>query len=111
MRLEHTPALAFALRRALRFALAEGLTALEPTHLLRGLLAEDEGHCAAILRQAGFDLAGWHQQFALPGDAAPPADSEEPDLRVTAAVRHILNQAREHMSAMTDDAFGRGKLQ
>ncbi len=103
MRLEHTPALAIALRRALRFAQADGLTALEPSHLLRGLLAEDEGHCAALLRQAGFELASWAAKFSANAEATAPADLDEGEWRVTAAVRHIFNLAREEISAIGEE--------
>lgn len=103
MRLEHTPGLAIALRRALRFAEADGLTALEPAHLLRGLLAEEEGHCAALLRQAGLELAAWRQSAAAVHDAAAPGDLEEGELCMTAAVRHIFNLARDEISAIAEE--------
>src|SRR5262245_30357070 len=103
MRLEHTPGLAIALRRAWRFAEAEGFTALEPAHLLRGLLAEEEGHGAALLRQAGLDLPAWRRSAGAANDAAAPSDLEEAELRVTAAVRHIFNLAREEISAIAEE--------
>ncbi len=102
MKLEHTPALDLALRRGLHLARQEGLTALEPAHLLRGLLAEEEGHCVALLRQAGLDWARWNG-----GEASTPLSSAENqeggEIRIAAAVRHILNLARELPSAVTEE--------
>src|SRR5262245_58878700 len=103
MRLEHTPGLAIALRRALRFAEAEGLTAVEPAHLLRGLLAEEEGHCATLLRESGLDLAAWRRSASAVDDAAAPGDLDEGEPRLVAAVRHIFNLAREEISAIAEE--------
>lgn len=103
MRLEHTPALAIALRRAWFLARAEGLTAPVPAHLLRGLLAEDEGHCVALLRQAGVDLAAWRQQSAASNDVAAPVDADQLESQLTAPLRHILNLAREQVSAIAEE--------
>lgn len=101
MKLEHTPALALALRRALFFAEQAGLTALEPAHLLRGLLAEDEGHCVAELRQAGLNLDLWRQRFGA--GLGAPQDLPDGEPRIAASVRHILNLAREHVSAIAEE--------
>jgi thiamine-phosphate pyrophosphorylase len=103
MKLEHTPALAIALRRGLLFAERESLSALEPAHLLRGLLAEEEGHCVALLREAGFDLESWRRRVGSAADA--PSSQELPDgeLRIAASVRHILNLAREHVSTIAEE--------
>ena len=101
MKLEHTPALAIALRRALFLAEQAGLSALEPAHLLRGLLVEEEGHCVALLRQAGFDLEAWRKRAGAAPDLPPEVLDGE--LRVAASVRHILNLAREHVSAIAEE--------
>jgi thiamine-phosphate pyrophosphorylase len=102
MKLEHTPALDLALRRGLHLARQEGLTALEPVHLLRGLLAEEEGHCVALLRQAGFDWGRW-SRTADHAESLSPEKAQEGEIRVAAAVRHILNLARELPSGVTEE--------
>src|SRR6266702_2291965 len=83
MKLENTPALSIALRRAGRFAEQDGL--------------------AALLRQAGLDLAAWRQRRAAAADIEAPQDLDEGDLRVAAAVRHILNLARNETSAIGEE--------
>ncbi|MCI0684988.1 MAG: thiamine phosphate synthase [Gemmataceae bacterium] len=103
MKLEFTPALSIALRRGLLVAEAEGLTALEPVHLLRGLLAEDEGYCVAELRKAGFDLDQWRQRVGPAPDSAAVHELADAELRVSASVRHILNLARDHVSAIAEE--------
>jgi ATP-dependent Clp protease ATP-binding subunit ClpA len=103
MKLEHTPALAIALRRGLLFAEREGLSALAPVHLLRGLLAEEEGHCVALLRQAGFDLESWRRNVGSGDDAVSSDELPDGELRVAASVRHILNLGREQMSAIAEE--------
>jgi thiamine-phosphate pyrophosphorylase len=99
MKLEHTPGLVFALRRAMRHAEQEGLAEIGPLHLLRGLLAEEEGRCAALLVQAGLDFAAWQKRFPA---AAEPV-SEDLQLRLTRAVRNVLNLAREETSALAEE--------
>ncbi len=103
MKLEHTPALAIALRRALFFAEQAGLNALEPAHLLRALLVEDEGHCVAELRQAGLHLDLWRRRFGAAQDAEAPQELPDGEPRVAASVRHVLNAAREHTSAIAEE--------
>ncbi len=53
MRYEPTPALDFAMRRAAAVARQNERTAIEPAHLLHGLLAEEEGKPFTYLLQAG----------------------------------------------------------
>lgn len=98
MKLEHTPGLTFALRRAMGYAELEGLTEIGPLHLLRGLLAEEEGRCAALLTQAGLDFASWQLRF-------PPAQpsAEDPPIRLTRVVRNVLNLARQETSAIAEE--------
>jgi thiamine-phosphate pyrophosphorylase len=103
MKLEPTPALIIALRRAGRFAEQDGRSAPEPAHLLRGLLAEDEGHCASLLRRAGLDMAAWRQLRAATADTEAPQDLDDGDIRVAAAVRHILNLASNETSAIGEE--------
>jgi thiamine-phosphate pyrophosphorylase len=99
MKLEHTPGLTFALRRAMAIAQAEGETEIAPPHLLRGLLAEEQGPCVALLVQAGLDYPAWLARFAAVANTAP--DDAEP--RLTRAVRHVLNLARAHISAIAEE--------
>src|SRR5262249_16277433 len=103
MKLEPTPALIIAIRRARRFAEQEGRTAPEPADLLRGLLAEDEGHCAVLLRRAGLDMAAWRQRRGATADPEAPQDLDDGDVRVSPAVRHILNLASNETSAIGEE--------
>jgi thiamine-phosphate pyrophosphorylase len=102
MKIEHTPALSFALRRAAQFAQQESSAEIAPAHLLRGLLAEGEGHCAALLRQAGFDDAGWRRSHGSDSQALSAEESER-DVRLSGAVRHILTLARTEVSAIGEE--------
>src|SRR5947199_7299830 len=68
MEQEFTPALQFAWNRAGRIAADAGRPEIEPLDLLRGLLAEAEGHAARRLGDAGFDLSSWQASY--------PADSD-----------------------------------
>lgn len=103
MKLEPTPALIIAIRRARRFAEQDGRTAPEPPDLLRGLLAEDEGHCAALLRRAGLDLAAWRQRRGAAADAESPQDLDDSEIHVAASVRHVLNLASNETSAIGEE--------
>ncbi len=51
------PQLSPAVERALEAARALGGPAIQPAHLLHGLLTEDEGRAATLLREAGVDVA------------------------------------------------------
>ena len=72
MDVEFTPALRIAWNRASRIAADAGRTAIEPLDLLRGLLAEDEGHAAQRLAGAGLSLSAWQSRH--PGDTELPGD-------------------------------------
>jgi thiamine-phosphate pyrophosphorylase len=100
MKLEHTPALSIALQRAARLA-AQGGAEPGAEHLLRGLLAEAEGHAVALLRQAGWDEAAWRRLH--PHDAEGAADAGSPIPPISAGVRHLLNLARTRMSAIAEE--------
>src|SRR4051812_18325495 len=91
MALEHTPALAIALRRAGAIAHSEARAAAEPLDLLRGLLAEDEGHAAQSLMAAGLDLASWTLRF--PDDARAPA--AESSVEPAPALRLVMARAMQ----------------
>jgi ATP-dependent Clp protease ATP-binding subunit ClpA len=101
MKLEHTPGLTFALRRAMRYAEHEGLAEIAPLHLLRGLLAEEEGRCVALLAEAGVDLVAWQTRFSEAREIAPVADDQQ--LRLTRPARNILTLAREEISAIAEE--------
>jgi thiamine-phosphate pyrophosphorylase len=95
--------LTIALARAAHLAEREGLTALEPRHLLRSLLVEDEGHCAVLLRQAGLDWIRWRAQCGTAADPVPQDDLTGGEVPITAAVRHILNLAQQESSTITEE--------
>jgi thiamine-phosphate pyrophosphorylase len=99
MDVEFTPALRIASNRAARIAAADGRTSIEPLDLLRGLLAEDEGHTAQRLAAAGLSLAAW--QARHPGDAAMPGDSEA-SMPVSSALRLVMLRARQEVGDLTE---------
>ncbi len=87
-RYEHSPALTLALARASGLARRGGSGAVEPRHLLLGLLAEDEGKPAVLLAQAGL---GAEPLRLLVGQVIA-ADAELLSLEET--VQAALSQAR-----------------
>jgi thiamine-phosphate pyrophosphorylase len=76
MKLEFSPALQLAFARARQLAASDVATQVEPRHLLRGLLAEDEGKAMMLLVQSGADVPSWQAHLGLPAkiDAQEPAD-------------------------------------
>ena len=99
MDVEFTPALQIAWNRATRIAAAEGRAAIEPLDLLRGLLAEDEGHAAQRLVAAGLSFAAW--QARHPGDAALPSDIDM-SLPISSALRLVMMRARQEVGDLTE---------
>jgi thiamine-phosphate pyrophosphorylase len=100
MKLEHTPGLTFALRRAMLFAERDGHREIAPAHLLLGLLADADSTCAAMLARAGLDYPAWQARFLT---EASPTAGEDHEIRLTRSVRHILNLAREQTSAIGEE--------
>jgi thiamine-phosphate pyrophosphorylase len=99
MDVECTPALQIAWNRATRIAAAEGRTAIEPLDLLRGLLAEDEGHVAHRLAEAGLSQAAW--QARHPGDASLPSDPGM-SLPISPGLRLVMMRARQEVGDLTE---------
>ena len=99
MDVEFTPALRIAWNRATQIADAAGRTAIEPLDLLRGLLAEDEGHVAHRLAEAGLSLTAW--QARHPGDGELPSDSDT-SLPVSSALRLVMLRARQEVGDLTE---------
>jgi thiamine-phosphate pyrophosphorylase len=66
MKLEYSPALQLAFARARQFAASDVATQVEPRHLLRGLLAEDEGKAMMLLIRSGANLPGLQAHLGLP---------------------------------------------
>jgi thiamine-phosphate pyrophosphorylase len=82
-----TPAVERAVAAARELAQATGAREVQPLHLLHGLLAEEEGRAATLLREAGADPVAAHTMLA--DLAARPAGETS---------RHIgplLEEARE----------------
>src|SRR3954468_24234681 len=98
MALEHTPALALALQRAGAIAQSETREFVEPLDLLRGLLAEDEGHAAQSLAAAGLDLAAW--TFRFPDDAR--IETTGPAGEPSPAFRLVLTRAGQEAGQLTE---------
>jgi thiamine-phosphate pyrophosphorylase len=100
MDLEFTPALQIAWNRAARIAGREQRSEIEPIDLLRGLLAEDEGHAALRLAGAGLSLAAW--QARHPEDLGLPSDVVESPLAIAPALRLVMVRARQEIGDITD---------
>jgi thiamine-phosphate pyrophosphorylase len=100
MDLEFTPALQFAWNRAARLARGDDRTDIEPLDLLRGLLAETEGHAAHRLGEAGFTLAIWQSRF--PDDHRLPSDGLLEVVAPAAALRLVMTRASQETSELTD---------
>lgn len=94
-----TPALTIAWNRAAGIARAEGRDAIEPLDLLRGLLAEDEGHAAQSLSAAGLDLASW--TFRFPDDAR--VMPIEAGTRISAGLRLVMTRAQTESAQIADE--------
>jgi thiamine-phosphate pyrophosphorylase len=90
MNLEYSPAFVLACQRAALFAAGEAAPKVEPRHLLRGLLAEEEGRGVALLIQAGVDWPGLQVHLALPA-ALEPVDA--PSIPLHPASQNVLHDA------------------
>ena len=91
MKLEYSPALQLAFDRAGQIAAFEHSAEVTPHHLLRGLLAEEEGKAVALLTQAGTD---WPRLQAHLGSVAP-GEIATADLPLHASLRVVMLQAGE----------------
>jgi len=87
MRPDLTPAVERALDYARRLGRASG--EVQPAHWLHGLLAEEEGHPAALAVQAGLD---W-DAYARSRPAPPSADAADASIPFTRATRIALAEA------------------
>jgi thiamine-phosphate pyrophosphorylase len=99
MALELTPALAIAWNRAGAIARGEARERIEPLDLLRGLLAEEEGHVAQSLVAAGLDLAMWTFRFPDDSRVAPTEASTE----ASAGLRLVMVRAKQESGHLTEE--------
>jgi thiamine-phosphate pyrophosphorylase len=99
MALELTPALTIAWNRAGAIAGNEARERVEPLDLLRGLLAEDEGHAAQSLAAAGLDLASW--TFRFPDDAR--VELSERRFEAAPALRMVMMRAQQESGHLTEE--------
>jgi thiamine-phosphate pyrophosphorylase len=92
MKFEYSPALQLAFDRARQVAAADRAADIAPRHLLRGLLAEDEGMAAMVLARHGTDWPRLQAHLGLPMllDSSPP-----PELPLHASLRVVMLQARD----------------
>lgn len=97
-----TPAVDRALQAAQTWARRLGALAVEPEHLLHGLLDEEEGRAAALLTQAGLDVSDVRRLAADRVAGATAADDNGP-LPLSAEVRAILDDARRQAAAANAD--------
>jgi thiamine-phosphate pyrophosphorylase len=108
-RYEFTPALTLAVARASSLARRAGAAAIEPRHLLGGLLAEDEGRCAVLLSEAGLPAAllrtlGGLDQGPTPADAEP-LPLHEGSRATFAAARELAALYSEEGSVTSDQVM------
>jgi thiamine-phosphate pyrophosphorylase len=80
MRFENTPGLTFALHRAAGYARRAGADAIDPLHLLLGLVTDEDAQPAILLAEAGVTRAVLRDQLGLidrtPADPVPmPLDA------------------------------------
>ncbi len=99
MTLELTPALSIAWNRAGAIAAGEAREGVEPLDLLRGLLAEVEGHAAQSLAAAGLDLASW--TFRFPDDARMAPSDRRVDS--SPALRIVMMRAQQESGHLTEE--------
>lgn len=85
---ECTPAVTRALEAAQQMAASRGAAQLEPAHLLQGLLQEEEGQAAAVLRRAGVAVRP-------PFPVAPAKDVPSVELPLSPSGWQALTRARE----------------
>src|SRR5437763_6018379 len=98
---EFTPALQYAWNRAGRIAAGAGRGEIEPLDLLRGLLAEAEGHAVRRLSEAGFDLPSWQAQY--PADAELPGGEADEVVPAAPALRLVMLRARQEIAKLTEE--------
>jgi thiamine-phosphate pyrophosphorylase len=92
MKLEFTPALELAFERARSFTVRAQAAALEPRHLLSGLLAEEEGNAVALLVRGGTD---WPRLQAILGLPASGAEAPSVEVPLHSSIPEIMRHARD----------------
>ena len=92
MKFEFSPALQLAFARARQLAASDVASQVEQRHLLRGLLAEDEGKAMMLMIRSGADVPSWQAHLGSPAqiDASEPAD-----LPLHPALESIMIRARD----------------
>jgi thiamine-phosphate pyrophosphorylase len=89
-----TPAVTRALQAARLWAVRLGAASVLPEHLLYGLLDEDEGRAAVLLREAGLDVAGLRRDLT-DRPALATHGVAEPSLPPAAETDRVLNRAAD----------------
>src|SRR5262249_2470769 len=88
-----TPAAARALESAQRWAHCHGSAAVQPVHLLLGLLEEEEGRPVLLLSRAGAQLPAIRSALAVFSVGRPDAEANV-SLPFSTAAAAILSHAR-----------------
>lgn len=96
---ELTPALTRALEAAQRRAIQSGTSAVEPLHLLRGLLEEEEGRAAGLLIASG--IAPENLRTLAP--PASPTTGAGAALPLSPQLQSVLEAARTIRANLTAD--------
>src|SRR5271170_157727 len=97
---ETTPAVSRALAAAQEHAWRSGANDLRPVHLLLGLLAEEEGHVALLLKEAGANPTTIRAELLASLPAGPPQPLETP-LPLQPAVREALQRASSQAQSLS----------
>ncbi len=97
MRVDYTAAVSLALERAQALAHNEGTPAVQPDHLLQGLLQEEEGWPCLLLARAGAVLTPVRSAMPLApyqGPELPWSDPVQAALRQAAELGRLLSPER-----------------
>lgn len=105
---DYTPAAARALDAAQHWARQPGADAVQPLHLLLGLLAEEEGRVAQLLEAAGLDVASARQTLAAALAPGPQKPAENP-LPMSPACHEMLDHAGD-LAGRYDDSLSTEQL-
>jgi thiamine-phosphate pyrophosphorylase len=98
-----TPAVNRAVEAAIDLAAGSGAAGVQPTHLLQGLLAEEEGRAAALLSNAGLSLALVNEALTKPAYSKDTASTQERTSPDFSEAGEIVEYAAEIAVDLTGD--------
>jgi thiamine-phosphate pyrophosphorylase len=104
MRFELTPAVARAFQAAQAWAGRQGALAVQPEHLLHGLLEEEEGRASTLLAAAGLDLTAARTALAATDQGVVSPQPVEVPLPHSPESQAALALARDLASDLSPDS-------